>query len=118
MSQWNPSAKKTFVTSAAVSKYRRVVIAADGTVSHALVGASGDWHGIALDNAGSGEEVTVLMKNAAGTFRGVAAGAITALAPVYGAATGKIDDASSGTAIGTALEAATADGDIIEWLPN
>jgi hypothetical protein len=39
-------------------------------------------------------------------------------ATLYGAVDGKVKDTASGTAQGTALEAATADGDIVEVLPS
>jgi hypothetical protein len=58
---------------------------------------------------------TVRLRNANGTAKMVAAGAITAGNTVYAAAGGKI--AASGTiVVGQALEAATADNDVIEVL--
>ncbi len=48
----------------------------------------------------------------------VAAGAITAGNTIYGANDGKVSASASGVAQGTALEAATADGDIIECFQN
>jgi hypothetical protein len=58
---------------------------------------------------------TVRLRTAAGTCKMVASAAITAGVTVYAAAGGKI--AASGTiVVGTALEAATADGDVIEVL--
>lgn len=115
MSQQNDSGFKTFTTSAAVGKYRRVVVAADGTVSEALVGASSvDFQGVAQDNAASGGQVTVKLRSAPGTFMIEAAGAVTAGAVIYAASTGRIDDAASGAAIGKALAAASGAGGIIE----
>ncbi len=55
----------------------------------------------------------------AGSCKVMAAKAITAGTPVYKAAAGKITDGSTGSVrIGLSLEAATADGDIIEILPD
>jgi hypothetical protein len=63
----------------------------------------------------SGEKGPIRMFNAGGTVRLTAAGAITANAVVYvSGAAGKIDDTANGAAIGIALKAATADGDVIE----
>jgi hypothetical protein len=62
---------------------------------------------------------TVRLRTAEGTAKMVALVAITAGSPVYAAAGGKV--AATGTVfVGTALEAATADGDVIEVLrgPN
>jgi hypothetical protein len=47
----------------------------------------------------------------------VAAAAISANALVYGAASGKISSVANGNVEGIALEAATADGDVIEVVP-
>lgn len=115
MSQQNDSGYKTFTTSAAVGKFRRVVLASDGTVSEAVVGAtSTDFIGVAQDNAASGDPVVVKLKSAPGTFKIEAAGAVVAAAAIYAASTGRIDDAVSGAVIGQAIEAAGAAGDYIE----
>lgn len=60
---------------------------------------------------------TVRLRTAQGTRKMVASVAITAGDPVYAAAGGKIA-ATGGVFVGTALEAATADGDVIEVLPG
>lgn len=60
--------------------------------------------------------VTIKSVAAAGTMKMVAAGPVSAGATVYAAAAGKVD--ASGTIIeGQALEAAGADGDVIEVVP-
>lgn len=110
------SGVKTFEAAGTIRKNRRVVISTAGTVTEALVGASGDFQAVALDNAVSGEHVACRLKNDRGTFKLSTAGAVTAMAVIYGAAAGQVDDASSGTAIGVALEAATAANDEIECL--
>ncbi len=62
------------------------------------------------------ENVTVRLPSESGTTPMVASGAITAFNPVYADANGKI--AAAGTLLrGYAMEAATADGDIIEVSP-
>lgn len=72
--------------------------------------------GVALGDAAANGIVTVKLNTAAGTHEMKAGGAISAGAAVYPAASGKVlaSQTSSNNAIGIALEAATADGDIIE----
>jgi hypothetical protein len=60
---------------------------------------------------------TIRLKSAEGTRKMVAAAAITAGAPVYGAAGGKISSVANPNIEGLALEAASADNDVIEVLP-
>ena len=63
------------------------------------------------------QPVAVRLWNAGGTIHCIAAGVIGAGAAVYAAALGKVA-ATPGVLIkGYAMEAATADGDIIEVLP-
>ena len=45
----------------------------------------------------------------------MASKAITVGTTIYAAASGKVSDAASGTAIGVCLKASAADGDIIEF---
>lgn len=119
MSQQNVEGLKSFIATAAVSRFRRVKLSsASGTyVEHA--GADSDFIGVAQNYAALGEQVTVALRGAGRTFKCVAAAAVTVGAVIYGAASGYVDDAVSGTAIGVALEVATATGDVIEcWLSN
>jgi len=60
---------------------------------------------------------TIRLKSAEGTRKMVAAAAITAGAPVYGAAGGKISSVANPNIEGYALEAAAANNDVIEVLP-
>lgn len=60
------------------------------------------------------EEMSVKMWNAPGTHFAIANAAITAGAEFEGAASGEIAPLAGGKAIGRAVEAATADGDVIE----
>ena len=57
---------------------------------------------------------TVRLKTSQGTRKMVAAAAISAGALVYGAASGKISSVANGNIEGIAMEAASADGDVIE----
>lgn len=65
----------------------------------------------------SGDVVGVRLLPGEGTFKMMASAAITSGAYVYQTASGKIDDVGF-IPVGIALEAASADGDIIEVLPS
>jgi predicted RecA/RadA family phage recombinase len=99
--------------------HARVVLASGGTVSTA--GLAEKEIGTAMTAAfASGDLVTVRLRTAAGTHKMIAKEAIAAGATVYTEAGGKVQDTAESTAfqVGTALEAATAENDIIEVLYN
>ena len=77
--------------------------------------------GVTLYAASAGDPVAVKLLNHPGTVEIVAAGAISAGAIAYAAADGEVSavPVAAGTyrKIGIALEAATADQDVIEILP-
>jgi len=105
---------KTFTAGGAIAQYLRVILGSGGTI--AAASASEVETGVLEDAAfASGDIRQVRLRTANGTMRMVANGAITLGADVYAAASGKI--ASSGTVpCGTAMEAATTNGDVIEVL--
>ncbi len=114
MSQTNLGIKSFPTSSVSLGQFLRV----RNPASLALAGAADPSLGTLVkpvfttDTSGA-----VLLANVGGTRKMVAAGAITAGNPVYGAAGGKI--AGSGTVFeGVALETATADNDIIEVAEN
>ena len=84
--------------------------------------ATDDPVGCSLLNVKSGENQSVDPINRGGTIEMTAAGAISVDAEVYAAADGKVQALPAGAGtyrrIGLAIEAATADGDIIEVLPD
>ena len=84
------------------------VVYADAGEQH--IGTTGN------ESTADGAAVSVQPMTATGTFEGTAADAFSRGATLYGAADGKISDTSSGSAIGVALEAATADGDVVQWI--
>jgi hypothetical protein len=102
---------RTFPNNAALAKGIRVkmsggYLAAAGSTDVEL--GTMEYRTLATDELG-----TVRLSNSAGTRLYVASGAITAFDPIYAAASGKV--ASTGTIrVGTAFEAAGADGDVIE----
>lgn len=116
MTQQVEVSTKAFTAGAAMEKHARVKLSS-GVLALAGVGASDEpveLGTIQEATFAAGDVVAVRMRNAPGTVKMVAAAAIAAEAAVYGAASGRIDDAVSGNPIGVALEAATAAGDIIE----
>ena len=84
------------------------VIYADAGEQH--IGITGN------ESTDDGDAVSIQPINATGTYEGTAKTALARGAVLYGAADGKIDDTSSGSAIGITIEAATADGDVIEFM--
>lgn len=114
MSQYVETACKAFTAGAAIAKHLRVKLSA-GKLAAAGV-ADQSIGTLEQASFADGDVVGVRLRTAQGTVKMVAAGAITAGAPVYAAAGGKVDDAVTPFPEGIALEAAGADGDIIEVL--
>lgn len=115
MAEMNVSGCKTFEADEAIAQYRRVKMDADGKVTYADATDASD--GVSdRESFAAGEKIAVMLKSAPGTRKMTAAGAITAGDAVYGAADGKV--ATDGFVLeGKAIDAATADGDIIEVMP-
>lgn len=111
MSQFFDTSTRPDVAASAIAQHLRVKTSG----ALALAGAADVELGTMEVACTAAGPTTVRLRTAKGTCKMVASGAITAGVTVYAAASGKI--ASSGTVtIGTALEAATADGDVIEVL--
>lgn len=120
MSQFVETPTKGFASGAALSAFRRVKLSS-GVLQYAGAAEMGigtiDEATFADTNYSSGyTNAAVRLWTAQGTRKMVAAGAIAAGADVWAAASGKVNDVASGTYVGKALEAATADGDVIEVL--
>jgi hypothetical protein len=108
---------KTFEASEAIADNVIVKLDSAGTVSVADVSEAGI--GVAQNPAyASGDDVAVRLFNKGGTIEMLADAAITLGATVYGRDGGEIDDSSadSAVAVGTALEAASGAGALIEVL--
>lgn len=117
MPQFNPNAVKTFEADAAVAQYARVNLDADGKVTTS--GLADHDIGVAMEPAfAAGDKIAVRLRNAPGTTPMIAIEALAVGALVYSETAGKVQDTSQATsfAIGTAMEAATADDDVIEVL--
>jgi ABC-type ATPase with predicted acetyltransferase domain len=118
MSQMVDGNVKTFTAGAAIAQFARVKLAA-GVVSTA--GLAEKEIGTALEAAfAAGDVVPVKLRTAAGTHKMIAVEALAQAAAVYTEASGKVQDTAAATSflVGHALEAATADGDVIEVLYN
>jgi hypothetical protein len=114
MSQRVTTPTKSFDTAAAIGQYLRVKHSSAGVI--AVAGASEESIGVTTEaKFEAGKPIAILLRTAEGTRKMVASGAISAGAKVFGAAGGKIS-ASGSVFEGVALEAATADGDVIEVL--
>jgi len=119
MSQFVDGNTKAFRCSEAIPLYSRVKIASTGLV--AVAGLAEKEIGTAVV-AGftSGDLVTVRLRTAAGTHKMIAKEALAIGAELYTEAGGKVQDTAEATSfrVGVALEAATAENDIIEVLYN
>ena len=115
MSQQTEQGLKTFTAGEDLEAYRRVKLSS-GAVVYADAGE--EFIGVTQEKVLNGDPVTIALRASDRTYKMVAAGAITAGNVFYGANDGKIQASASGTAQGTAIEAATADGDVIECFQN
>lgn len=119
MSQHTDSNCKTFTADEAIAVHLRVKLDSDGRVT--VAGLTDKDIGTAVTPAfAAGDPVTVRLRSAAGTHKMIAIEALAAGATLYTEANGKVQDTAASTAfqIGTALGAATADGDVIEVMYN
>ncbi len=119
MSQFNDDGYKTFECDEAIAQYARVKLDSDGKITTA--GLTDKGIGVLRDESfAAGEKKAVKLNSAPGTMKMIASEAIAAGAEVYSEASGKVQDTAQATAylVGVALEAATADGDVIEVMPQ
>lgn len=110
----------TFTASLEIAQKLRVKMKASTTTTPPEI----DLAGVGQRGIGTNEFLVAINKSAAinaynkgGTLEMVANGAISVGADVFPAASGKISATVAGEAMGLAIEAATADDDIIEILP-
>lgn len=119
MSQQFDTGFRPFTADAAIAQYARVLFEADGRIVEA--GLTGKEVGIAQQEAfAAGDRITVKLRSAQGTHKMIAIEALAVGAQLYTETSGKVQDTAQATAfqVGIALEAAAADGDIIEVLYN
>lgn len=117
---WNEG-KKTFKAGEDLEAKRRVKIESGTTTTPPGVvyaDAGEDFIGVTEYAVNDGDDVTIKLKSAEGTFEVecLIDSAIAIGASLYGAADGMLSDAVSGSVQATALEAAAADNEHIEVL--
>lgn len=112
MSQFDDTGYKAVTLTETVGQFLRTNAAGE------LCGITERGIGVATRQGVSGDVVDVALLSKQGTTKMIAAAAIAADAIVYTAASGKVSvSASTAYPLGIALEAATADGDVIEVMP-
>ena len=119
MSQYVSGSEKTFTADEAIGVHVRVKLDSDGRVT--IAGLADKEIGTTVTPAfAAGDSVTVRLRTAQGTHKMIAIEALAVGAIVYTEAAGKVQDTAASTSfqVGIALEAAAADGDIIEVLYN
>jgi hypothetical protein len=117
MSQSYDSNYRTFTAAGAIPQYARCTLGSGGTIT--VSGLAEIDVGTAQTEAfASGDVISVKLRSAAGTHKMIAIEATDAGELLYTEAAGKVQVTAQATAyvLGNALEAATADGDIIEVL--
>lgn len=105
--------KKTFNAGGAIGAHELVKMSTGDVVQNTDEGVV---VGAAEYAVAQNAPVAIRLFNAGGTIHCIADAAITQGAAVYAAASGKVSPAGT-LIIGYAMEAATADGDVIEVLP-
>ncbi|HUT10170.1 MAG TPA: hypothetical protein VMY42_06715 [Thermoguttaceae bacterium] len=117
MAQLMDVATKTATTAEAITQHRLVRF--DSSLDYVYCD-SGELPIGPVDRyrASGVEAMAQILANKPGTVKLTASGAISALARVFTADDGKITATNTGVLVGVALLAATADGDVIEVLPD
>lgn len=115
---YNATGHKAFETDGAIGQYLRVALNLNGTVGVAAA-ADQDIGVVTREAFAAGDVVDVQLISAPGTHYAVASGVIDCGALVYGDDGGKVGEqvTAGGSLRGVAMEAASADGDIIEVMP-
>ena len=119
MSQYTDHNCKTFIADEAIAVHLRVKLDTDGRVT--VAGLTDKELGTAVTPAfAAGDPVSVRLRTASGTHKMVAIEPLAVGAVLYTETGGKVQDTAQATSfqVGVALEAATADNDVIEVLYN
>jgi predicted RecA/RadA family phage recombinase len=115
--QYCENGRKAFINGGtALARYTRVKLSS-GVLAAAVL--ADKEIGVLMERVEANQYGDVLLRTSSGTTPMIAAAPITAGATVFTAAAGKVSNTGTGAfQVGVALEAATADGDIIEVLRN
>jgi hypothetical protein len=116
----NEGGKLTFLAGEALTEKTRVKIESGTTTTppEVVYADQGEQAiGVCDFAVADGAYCTVILQGYGGSLEGVANDTFSIGATLYAHDDGQISDTSSGSAIGIAKEAATAAGDIVEYLP-
>ena len=117
MSQFVEGNMKTFTSGATIPAFSRVILTSGELAVAGLTDGPSTVLGTTEVDCVDGDYVAVRLSTATGTRKVIAAAAISQGANVYTAADGEVSTtANTAYMVGIALEAATADQDIIEIL--
>lgn len=106
-------------TAAAIDAYSLVTLDSSGTIAASGDNATEQIIGVTTEDVAASAWGNVQLLNAGGTIQVLCGGNTIAVADTcYIDGSGKVGTDSSNTKIGVALEASSADGDVIELLPH
>lgn len=114
------SATRTFqATAVAISAYSLVTLDSSGTIAVSGDNATEQIIGVVVEDIAASGYGAVQLLNAGGTIEVLCGGNTIAVADTcYIDGSGKIGTDTSNTKIGVALQASSADGDVIELIPH
>lgn len=115
----NTSGRTFQATAVAIPAYSLVTVDSNGLVSASGDNATEQIIGVTTEDVAASGYGNVQLLNAGGTVEVLAGGnTIAVAATVYIDGSGKVGTDSSNTKIGVALQASSADGDVIEVIPH
>tara|TARA_R100000808_G_scaffold20286_1_gene43931 strand:+ start:3203 stop:3586 length:384 start_codon:yes stop_codon:yes gene_type:complete len=115
MAQFVDGNVKTFEADGAIAQFARVQLDADGKVTTAGLTAK-DIGTAEREAFAAGDKIPVRLRTASGTHKVIASEAVAVGGTLHTQASGKVGDTATATGYeyGMAIEASSADGDIIE----
>lgn len=115
----NTSGRTFQATAVAIPAYSLVTVDSNGLISASGDNATEQIIGVTTEDVAASGYGNVQLLNAGGTIEVLAGGnTIAVAATVYIDGSGKVGTDSSNTKIGVALQASSADGDVIEVIPH
>jgi len=116
----NQDSGRTFqATGVAIPAYSLVTVDSSGTIAASGDNATEQIIGVTTEDVAASGYGNVRLLNAGGTIQVLTGGNTIAIADTcYVDGSGKVGTDSSNTKIGVALEASSADGDVIELIPH
>ena len=115
----NTSGRTFQATAVAIPAYSLVTVDSNGLISASGDNATEQIIGVTTEDVAASGYGNVQLLNAGGTIEVLAGGnTIAVAATVYIDGSGKVGTDTSNTKIGVALQASSADGDVIEVIPH